>query len=370
MTDPVSLKVLRWNVAGLSEDSTDISLSQISTLTDLEVLLLQECFRKLDGVNVGAHELFTPSEVVGVTAMPTSHHQSEMERTRESCWESEQMDCGRVRWTVDYHFSPFASQREEVWRFPVGFDGNPGFHQKETGTTPDPGWRLQCELLWIDRLSPRGRVDAETENNDGHKRFLARTIFRYTLLWQSWMYAGSEQELYTRCSWKDPGDAQTQMDFIMTTRKLEARRVQMLDSDWFKTDHRAVLKAMMRYSAKPVVNLCGPKPDDSWQIAATETLPLLVETAKAQTEIQDFIRRRLGQHLILVGDFNVSFYGLTDFRHVGGSMPRPRTMTDTNDSLRARAFGTHCCGRAGCTQAPNRNCTHDAAGRILETRRH
>ena len=51
-------------MGGLSKDSTDILLSQISMLTDWDVLL-QECFRKLGGVNVGAGELFTPSELVG-----------------------------------------------------------------------------------------------------------------------------------------------------------------------------------------------------------------------------------------------------------------------------------------------------------------
>ena len=70
VTEPVSLKVLSWNVAGLSEDSTDIFLSQISMLTDWDVLLLQECFRKMDGVNVGAHELFTPSELMGGLRCP------------------------------------------------------------------------------------------------------------------------------------------------------------------------------------------------------------------------------------------------------------------------------------------------------------
>ena len=64
-TDLVSLKVLSWNVAGLAEDCTDIFLSQISMLADWDVLLLQECFRKLDGVDVGVHELFTPSELLG-----------------------------------------------------------------------------------------------------------------------------------------------------------------------------------------------------------------------------------------------------------------------------------------------------------------
>ena len=57
-------------MAGLSEDSTDIFLSQISMLTDWDVLLLQECYRKLDGVNVGADELFTPSELLGGLRCP------------------------------------------------------------------------------------------------------------------------------------------------------------------------------------------------------------------------------------------------------------------------------------------------------------
>ena len=70
VTDPVSLKVFSWNVACLAEDCTDIFLSQISMLADWDVLLLQECFRKLDGVNVGAHELFTPSELLGGLRCP------------------------------------------------------------------------------------------------------------------------------------------------------------------------------------------------------------------------------------------------------------------------------------------------------------
>ena len=63
-------------------------------------------------------------------------------------------------------------------------------------------------------------------------------------------------------------------------------------------------------------------------------------------EMQAFMRGRLGQHLILGGDFNASFYGLTDFHLVGESIPRPRTLTDTNDTLRARALHA-VVGRAG-----------------------
>ena len=44
--------------------------------------------------------------------------------------------------------------------------------------------------------------------------------------------------------------------------------------------------------------------------------------------------------MILGGDFNVNLFGMTDYLQVGESIPRPRTLVDTNDSLRARAFHT------------------------------
>ena len=60
------------------------------------------------------------------------------------------------------------------------------------------------------------------------------------------------------------------MNFIMSSKKLEMRRVQVLDSDRFKTDHTAVfavltLKTKMRYTIKSDANLRGWKPDDFWQ---------------------------------------------------------------------------------------------------------
>ena len=57
-------------------------------------------------------------------------------------------------------------------------------------------------------------------------------------------------------------------------------------------------------------------------------------------EIQDFESWRPKQHVILGGDFNAGLYGMTDFFHVGDSIPRPRTLVDTNDSQRARALHT------------------------------
>ena len=173
VTAPVTLKVLSWNVAGLSEDSTDIFMSQISMLTDWDVLLLQQCFKKTGWSEGGwCTQNYSRRANSWETAMPSSHHASEMEWSIKSC-RSEQMDCGRAGWTDDCHFSPFASHRKEIGGFRGGFDGHPGFHEWETATAPDPGRKLQCELVRIDRLSSCGRVDPKTKNADGHERLTA-----------------------------------------------------------------------------------------------------------------------------------------------------------------------------------------------------
>ena len=149
VTDPVSLKVLSWNVAGLAEDCADIFLSQISMLADWDVLLLQECFRKLDGVDVGAARFVHAVRTRGRIAMSGRYRQSEMERTIEDCRGCGKMDCGRAGWTADPHFSSLASQRKKTWRIRVSFDGNPGIREWETHTTRDLGWRLQSRACTV-----------------------------------------------------------------------------------------------------------------------------------------------------------------------------------------------------------------------------
>ena len=117
----------------------------------------------------------------------------------------------------------------------------------------------------------------------------------------TWMNGDTEQELFTRSSWSNREDSLTQMDFIMTSRKLEMIHVQVMDSDWFKTDHRAVLavlslKPKMRYTLRNGLNLRGWEPDEEWLSVAAETLtdwenwnamvPLHMETAMAHRKAE------------------------------------------------------------------------------------
>ena len=174
VTEPASLKVLSWSVAGLSEDATDIFLSQVSMFTDWDVLMLQECFRKLDGVNDGA-----PPELLGGLRCPAVIVNQKWCGQSKIAW-------GAARWTAV---------------------------------------ELGGQLTFISAHLP-------------HK---------------------------------------------------------------------------------------GKK---------------LGEFEAVLMESQEFVSGRPKQQVILGGDFNASLYGVTVYFHVGELIPRPRTLVDTNDALRARALHT------------------------------
>ena len=61
---------------------------------------------------------------LGRVAMSGSYCQSEMEGTIEDCRGCGKMDCGRAGWSVDFHFSPFATQRKEIGRIRSSFDAD------------------------------------------------------------------------------------------------------------------------------------------------------------------------------------------------------------------------------------------------------
>ena len=130
-------------------------------------------FQKTGWSERGSSRIVHAVRTHGRIAMSGSDRQSEMERTIEDCWGCGKMDCGRVGWTADPHFSSHASQRKKAWRIRGYLDGTPRVLEWEAQTTCDLGRRLQCELVWYDRLSPCGRVDPETENVDRHKRLIA-----------------------------------------------------------------------------------------------------------------------------------------------------------------------------------------------------
>ena len=196
--------------------------------------------------------------------MPGSHRESEMERPIEDCWRCGKMDCGRAGWTDEFHFSTLASQRKKTGRIRVCLDGNPGIRELETQTTLDPGWRLQREPVRRDRPSMW-----ESRPQD-QERWWTRT-------------SHCERELFTRSSWSNSADSWTQMDFIMTSRKLDMNWTQIGS----RQDHRAELAVL---SLKPKMRYTVRNGANSWHRVAAETLtewenwgavlPLLEETAR------------------------------------------------------------------------------------------
>ena len=86
----------------------------------------------------------------------------------------------------------------------------------------------------------------------------------------------------------------------MTSSKQEMKPVHVLDSDWFKTDHRAVLavlsmKPKMRYTmrnvrtcvagSQTIVAQSGPESLTEWE-NWNAMMPLLIETARTHRRME------------------------------------------------------------------------------------
>ena len=64
-TDFMTLKEMSWNVAGLQDDPADLFfVADFDAHSVGYFCCSRNVLKTLDGVNVGAHELFTPSELV------------------------------------------------------------------------------------------------------------------------------------------------------------------------------------------------------------------------------------------------------------------------------------------------------------------
>ena len=270
-------------------------------------VVVARMFRKTGWIERGRSRIVHAVRTLGRIAMSGGYRQSEMERTIEDCRGCGKMDCGRAGWTADPHFSSLASQRRKLAEFEATLtelqeflNGRPKQHVILGG---DFNVNLfgMTDYLHVGESIPRPRTLIDT-NDSLRARALHTMVTELDLtVTNTWMNADTERELFTRSSWSNPEDSLTQMDFIMTSRKLEMKHVQVLDSDWFKTDHRAVyavlsLRPKMRYTMKNAANLRGWVPNESWHDAAAATLtdwkswnmlaPLLVETTKAHRKVE------------------------------------------------------------------------------------
>ena len=222
------------------ENCADIFLSQISMLTDWDVLLLQECFRKLDGVDVGVHELFTPSELLGGLRCPAVIVNRK--------WKGQsKIVGGAARWTaveldgqltfISAHLPHKGKKLGEIeavlMEIQEFVSGRPKQHVILGGDFNANLFGM-TDYFHVGESIPRPRTLIDT-NDSLRARALHTMVTELDLtVTNTWMNADAERELFTRSSWSNPEDSLTQMDFIMTSRKLEMKHVQVLDSDWFK----------------------------------------------------------------------------------------------------------------------------------------
>ena len=264
--------------------------------------MLQECFRKLDGVNVGAHELFTPPELLGGLRCPAV--------TVSQKWSGQSKIAGSAaRWTavelggqVTFISAHLPHKGKKLGEFEAALmeiqefvSGRPKQHVILGGDFNASLYGM-TDSFHVGESIPRPRTLVDT-NDSLRARALHTMVTELDLtVTNTWMNADTERELFTRSSWSNPEDSLTQMDCIMTSRKLDMEHVRVLDSDWFKTDHRAVFAVLALRPKLRYTNLRGWEPDESWHRVAAETLTewenwnamvlLLMETAKAHRKLE------------------------------------------------------------------------------------
>ena len=217
-----------------------------SQCSQIGMLLLQECFRKLDGVEVGVHELFTPSELLGGLRCPAVIVNRK--------WKGQsKIVGGAARWTavelggqLTFISAHLPHKGKKLGEFEAVLMEIQEFVSERPKQHVILGGDFNASLFGmtdyfhVGESIPRPRTMIDT-NDSLRARALHTMVTELDLtVTNTWMNADTERELFTRSSWSNPEDSLTQMDFIMISRKLEMKHVQVLDSDWFKTDHRAV----------------------------------------------------------------------------------------------------------------------------------
>ena len=132
------LKVVSWNVVGLTGDQAESFVTHISILMQWDVLLLQECFKKLEGVNVGVHELCTPKELSGEWRCPAI--------VVHERWKGQARASGGTCGWVVIEVGDCLTTISKVLR------------EFEEWKSVGERWRLQHELLWDDLFPPHWSV--------------------------------------------------------------------------------------------------------------------------------------------------------------------------------------------------------------------
>ena len=209
-TDPVSLKVLSWNVAGLAEDCTDIFPVADFNARRFGCITVARMFPQTGWVDVGGARIVHAVRTLGRIAMSGSHCQSEMERTIEDCRGCGKMDCGRAGWTADPHFSILASQRKQTGRIrgiltelQEFLNGRPKQHVILGGDFNVKMFGM-TDYLHVGESIPRPRTLINT-NDSLRARALHTMVTELDLtVTNTWMNADTERELFTRSSWSNP----------------------------------------------------------------------------------------------------------------------------------------------------------------------
>jgi hypothetical protein len=208
-----------------------------------DVLLLQEGFCRLEGINTGAHVLYTPPSRFGALKCPAIIvHRRWLDDVRAAgggarwvaiAFRSEIMmisahlpHSGRGLLELELAIEEISSfmAKHAGFKFFIGTDAN----AKLWGAT---------DHYHVGAQVPRAVMSAlDRERAKSFHTFIADWNL---IAANTWMNATSDADLITRNNWDGSGSAQ--IDFVLVSEDVVVEDVWIEDQEWFATDHKPIV---------------------------------------------------------------------------------------------------------------------------------
>jgi hypothetical protein len=273
---PAELHVCTWNVAGIAERQLDTFIDQLSDNHPWDIVLLQEAFRRTEGIESSHHHvIFTCGELIGGLRCPAilvherwSHHVKFLG--------------GGVRWlAVEFNSShvfvslhlqhrgaglgPLTQTLAEVRDFLSGT----GRRKLIIGMDANTKVGEIMDYVHVGEAVP---ISAHCAQNGARAVPIHEFLVELGLSLVNTFADASGEELHTRHNWS--GDGAVQIDFLAASLGLPCSEVAVDSAMVFSTDHKMVRATFILQSA-PVSckrRTCIKRwvPKSSWIQAAGE----------------------------------------------------------------------------------------------------
>ncbi|CAE8637304.1 unnamed protein product [Polarella glacialis] len=212
-------------------------------LSQWDFILIQEGFRRLDGISTGEHVLFTPPELCGGLRCPAIFVHSR--------WTGEvRMAGGGSRWVaVDFQGEMLLISAHLPCKRRTLLELETTLEEIQAVIAAHPEHKV---VLGVDANTKlNGTVDYQHVGAQVPRAVLtaaererAKAVHTFTaegglMVANTWMGGDTDDQWFTRTNWDGEGPAQ--IDYIMTSMAVKVENIWIEKHTWFNSDHRALV---------------------------------------------------------------------------------------------------------------------------------